>query len=103
MLELWGTLATIREAETSNRTCYMSRLQQALRTSTWKPPTLSGGSWVVISGVIHPLIWVITIVTLLITLLIATHEPPSIAPLSPLCPVASQRSLGSPIYPGTPK
>ena len=35
------------------------------------------GSWVVISGVISPLIWVITIVTLLITPLITTHEPPS--------------------------
>ena len=36
-----------------------------------------GGSWVVISGVISPLIWVISIVTLLITPLITTHEPPS--------------------------
>ena len=32
---------------------------------------------VVISGVISPLIWVISTVTLLITLLIITHEPPS--------------------------
>ena len=32
---------------------------------------------VVISGVISPLIWVITIVTLLITPLITTPEPPS--------------------------
>ena len=39
-----------------------------------------GGSWVVISRVISPLIWVITIVTLLITPLITTHEPPSRAP-----------------------
>ena len=38
---------------------------------------LLGGSGVVISGVISPLIWVISIVTLLITLLITTHEPPS--------------------------
>ena len=38
-----------------------------------------GGSWVVINGVISPLIWVITIVTLLIiTPLITTHEPPSV-------------------------
>ena len=37
-----------------------------------------GGSWVVISRVISPLIW---IVTLLITPLIATHEPPSRVPL----------------------
>ena len=36
-----------------------------------------GGSWVVISGVTSPRIWVISIVTLLITLLITTHEPPS--------------------------
>ena len=39
--------------------------------------TLLGGSWVVISRVISPLIWVISIVTLLLTLLITTHEPPS--------------------------
>ena len=38
---------------------------------------LLGGSGVVISGVINPLIWVISIVALLITLLITTHEPPS--------------------------
>ena len=36
-----------------------------------------GGSWVVISGAISPLIWVISIVNPLITLLITTHEPPS--------------------------
>ena len=41
--------------------------------------TVLGGSWVVISGVLSPLIWVITIVTLLITPLITTHEPPSSA------------------------
>ena len=41
---------------------------------------LLGGSWVVVSGVISPLIWGISficIVTLLITLLITAHEPPS--------------------------
>ena len=38
---------------------------------------LLGGSWVVISGVISPLIRVITTVTLLITPLITTHELPS--------------------------
>ena len=38
---------------------------------------LLGGSWVVISGVISPLICVVSIVTLLITLLRTTHEPPS--------------------------
>ena len=36
-----------------------------------------GGSWAVISGVLSPLIWVISIATLLITPLITTHEPPS--------------------------
>ena len=35
------------------------------------------GSWVVLSMAISPLIWVISIVTLLITQLITTHEPPS--------------------------
>ena len=44
---------------------------------------LLGGSWVVISGTIGPLIWVISIVTPLITLLITTHEPPSRAPAVP--------------------
>ena len=33
--------------------------------------------------VISPIIWVITTVTLLITLLITTHEPPSRAYLNP--------------------
>ena len=39
--------------------------------------SLLGGSWVVISRFISPLIWVIAIVTLIITPLITTHEPPS--------------------------
>ena len=38
---------------------------------------LLGGSWVVIRGVISPIIWVITIVTLLKAPIINTHEPPS--------------------------
>ena len=42
--------------------------------------TLLGGSWVVISRVISPLIGVIIRVTLLITPLITTHEPPSRVP-----------------------
>ena len=49
-------------------------------TKVYNPcKTLLGGSGVVISRVISPLIWVISIsiVTLLITLLIITHEPPS--------------------------
>ena len=35
-----------------------------------------GGSWVVTSGVISPLTYVITIIILLTTILITTHEPP---------------------------
>ena len=38
-----------------------------------------GGSWVVISGDISPLIWVISIVTLLRTLLRATHHKYSLS------------------------
>ena len=38
---------------------------------------LLGGSWVVISGVISRVTTIITHVRGLITLLIATHEPPS--------------------------
>ena len=38
---------------------------------------LLGGSWIIISGVKSPLIRVINIVTLLITPLIITDEPPS--------------------------
>ena len=36
-----------------------------------------GGSWVVVNGVISPLIWVISIVTVLTTPLVTAHEPPS--------------------------
>ena len=52
------------------RVPYNDFLRSALRK-------VLGGSWVVISGVISPVIWVITIVILLITLLITNHEPPS--------------------------
>ena len=38
---------------------------------------LLGGSQLVISGVICPLIWVITIVTLFITPLLTSHDSPS--------------------------
>ena len=49
------------------------------RNDSWKVliTSLLGGSWVVISGVISPLIRVIITATLLITPLITTHEPPS--------------------------
>ena len=46
--------------------------------------SILGGSWVVIIGVVRPPIWVITKVILLITLLITTHEPPSMGTLDPL-------------------
>ena len=39
--------------------------------------SLLGGSWEAISGVIGPLIWVISIVILLSTPFRTTHEPPS--------------------------
>ena len=38
------------------------------------------GSWVVISGVRSPVVWVLTIDTLLITPLITTHEPLTLSP-----------------------
>ena len=44
---------------------------------------LLGGSWVVISWVMRPLISVIIMVTLLITPLITTQEPPSRASENP--------------------
>ena len=48
-------------------------------------PNVLGGSWVVISGVRRPLIRVVTMVTLLITPLMTTHEPPNmIIGLGPL-------------------
>ena len=54
-------------------TCsYQLVVEAALRAC----PSVLGGSWVVITGVVSPLIWVITIVTLLITPLITNHEPP---------------------------
>ena len=52
-----------------------------LGSKKWNPNLesreLLGGSGVVISGVTSPLIWIVSIVTTLITLLISTHEPPS--------------------------
>ena len=38
-----------------------------------------GGSWVVISKVRSPQVWVISVAILRIALLITTHEPPSSA------------------------
>ena len=57
--------------------CGASYCKHSPMDSSYK---LLGGSWVVISGIISPLIWVRSIVTLLITPLITTHEPPSSRP-----------------------
>ena len=54
--------------------------QPCIHKHVWGPklqPSILGGLWVLISGVRSPVIWVISIVALLITLLITTHEPPS--------------------------
>ena len=50
------------------------RAAKSKRQKTLGPILLLGGSGIVISGIISPLIWVISIVALLIT----THEPQSI-------------------------
>ena len=52
-------------------------LEQSLARLLMVKWGLLGGSWVVISRVISPLIWVITIATLQITPLVTTHEPSS--------------------------
>ena len=44
---------------------------------------LLAGSWVVLSGVISHLVWVIIILSFLIPPLLATHEPPSMDVRSP--------------------
>ena len=53
------------------------RASGVLRGFTRAVNGILGGSWLVIIGVISPLISVITMVILLITLLITSHEPPS--------------------------
>ena len=52
-------------------------LLAAWRILDGKKAGLLGGSSVVINGVISILIWALTIVTLLITPLLTTHEPPN--------------------------
>ena len=56
-----------------------------------------GGSWVVISGVISPLIRVLSIVTLLITPLITTHEPPSGAVFDTVPPGRHAQTFQNPL------
>ena len=55
-----------------------------MNSEAFTPKALLGGSWVVISGVISPLIWVLIMVTPLVT----THEPPSLEP-----PIPDKNSL----------
>ena len=62
--------------ETTLRPKYIPDDPRACKPLPKLQPRL-GGSWVDIRGVISPLIWVIIIVTLLITPLRTTHEPPS--------------------------
>ena len=51
-------------------------LLRPVRMQSKPESSIPGGSWVVISGVISPRIWAVTIVTLLRTPLITNHEPP---------------------------
>ena len=63
-----------------------------------KVPSLDllGGSGVGIRGVKSPLLWVITLVILLITLLITNHEPPSRGLNCAPAPKALRRTTTSP-------
>ena len=68
---------------------------QRPKTGFWNRHTcLLGGSWVVISRVISPLIRAITAVTLLIAPLLTTHEPPSIAGARSREPLTPQENYG---------
>ena len=69
----WGWSLTPRQLR-DVQTCTVEFSMGASRTLL---KALLGGSWVVISRVISPFIWVISIVTLLITPDITTPEPPS--------------------------
>ena len=64
---------------------------------------LLGGSWLVIGGVISPLMWLISIVTLLITLLITAHEPPSMKPPSTVIRLPETTTVNKPHAPLNPK
>ena len=56
-------------------------LYQTMHARLKSQDGLLGGSGVVMRRVISPLIWVISLVTLLIILLITTHDPPSKHPI----------------------
>ena len=86
---LWGVQGLQVEGEVSEVKGFGKGLKAGSVANTkvipehWLPPfkpsPILGGSWVVISMAISPLISVITRVTLLIALLFVTnHEPPSI-------------------------
>ena len=57
---------------------------------------LLGGSWVVISGIISKVTILITLIRGLITLLVTTHEPPSIGRFRRLPDPSQQRSESQP-------
>ena len=62
---------------TTLRVTPVTTLEVGLGVEGFRVDALLGGSCVVISRVICPLIWVMNIATLLITALITTREPPS--------------------------
>ena len=66
-----GDISTIEELQNTGE--YTDNPNPKAKTGKPKPLNPLGGSWVVISGVTGLLLWVITIVTLLITPLITTH------------------------------
>ena len=60
-------------------------------------PSILGGSWVVISGVISRVTIVITHVKGLITPLITSHEPPSIPLMNFAHPKVTEKPSSSPV------
>ena len=69
----WESAQQVRAADESILTASINLGTPDIKTVF----RLLGGSWVVISRAISPVIRLIAIVTLLITPLITTHEPPS--------------------------
>ena len=67
-----------RELAVARKGAFTIFKQSDYRRAHWVKGLL-GGSWVVISGIIRPLIWIITITiaTLLIIPLRTAHKPPS--------------------------
>ena len=73
----------------------MQRLPATQSVLPWVCHQILGGSWVVISGVINPRLWVIIIVTLLITLLITAYELQLLRGWQPLVPGFRASGLGA--------